>query len=195
MGGGYGSNDPLIWRGQIAMSEYPRMERCIICRTEFLWKEYKETHRGDGFELTLAISFLTMLLSRFDGMHEEYAIRPPYAQLATELKKCASVAYYPEGSDRAAELNVSDKDLIHLLRNGFAHIHIEGLNKDGYIDKLYIKSRNESCRYEYEFTASDLCIFLEATMRILLGFLDQGGRYCQECKYYKKEAAYSTHDC
>lgn len=77
------------------MSEYPKMERCIICRTELLWKEYKETHEADGFEVTLAVNFLTMLLSRFDGMYEEYAIEPPYAQLATELKNMLRLHIIP----------------------------------------------------------------------------------------------------
>jgi len=177
------------------MSEYPKMERCIICRTELLWKEYKETHEADGFEVTLAVNFLTMLLSRFDGMYEEYAIEPPYAQLATELKKYAKITYYPEDGGQTTEFQLCDKKLIHYLRNGFDHIHIRDSKNDGYISKLHIKSRKNLCSYEYEFDASNLCNFLETIMNILLKSLNRGDYYCQNCKYNKKDADYVNPDC
>ena len=68
------------------MSEYKNFREEVLSRTKSIWDEYLREHNEDGFEITLAINILSMVLLRLAGIEEEYGQKPPYDEFSEIIK-------------------------------------------------------------------------------------------------------------
>ena len=170
------------------MSMYPQFEKCIFCRTKTVWDEYRKNHETNGFEITLGISVLTMLMTRITGMNEEYGngAFDEFNPIAEIIRENSNVTCYNSDGKRQ-----SDKRYVEYFRNGLAHIHVKPINGNKEVKQIVVCSKNKEDRetgkayFEWLFDNKSFCHLIDEILCFMVGIsLDY--IHCERCDNRRK---------
>lgn len=150
------------------MSKYNNFREEIFGRTQIIWEECLGRHKEDGFETTLAISILSMVLMRVKAIGDEYGGEPFYHKFAEIVRKHSRICYGENNVCDAQEQD--DEKVVRRLRNGFAHIFIYPEQPKGKITGVKICSRKEKPCFTYYFEAEEFCAFVDESLDFMRCF-------------------------
>lgn len=146
------------------MSEYKNFREEVLIRTKSIWDEYLKEHNEDGFEITLAINILSMVLLRLTGIEEEYGQKPSYDEFSEIINTYCTTYFVCADVNKQKPYECDGENFVSYLRNGFAHIHIYPYCENGKISKIEVRSRKSEPYFIYSFEASKFCDFVNAAL-------------------------------